>query len=492
MRVLRLYANAPAVTNSPVARTPVPLPTLPSLYRGGGVVAIGSCFAETIATRLVARNHRVLLNPWGTLFNPISMANAIGMALSGALPSEKMLVERDGQWVSLLHHGKLKAETKEGLLSLIAHQNRLTAGALSEAQLLIITFGTAVVFSHGSRVVANCHKLPADLFSTRMLQPAEIMEAWRPLLTRLLALNPELNIIITVSPVRYRLSGPFPNSLSKANLLLATEGLLNGLKRVHYFPAFEIITHELRDYRHFTDDLMHIAPAAQDYVYSRFLTACQEPFPDRKEEVSPPQPLLPSYIKEPPITTPIETPKLPKINPELPIYLNGSERALRLRDHLGVCGLEVKGVHESPGLLPAGSCLITILETEGPSQRGGELLNRAQNALAKAPDLPHIIMLAPRLYPYESPARPTHIWPRLRHIAERVPNCYYYPAFEILHDELRDYRFYDLPHSPLSASPLAESIIFSRLLNAILAPNDLQRAQQSVKKERAKWHRSGR
>ena len=202
------------------------------------------------------------------------------MALNRMMAQEALtsadLVQHDGLWHSWLHHGSFSRPTREACLE--ACHAALAEGhaALREADLLMVTFGTAYVFalrqaSGEERVVANCHKLPPQTFHRRRMTAAEIVALWDDTVAALLAFNPSLQILFTVSPIRHLADGAHGNQLSKATLLLATDQLLhNHPDRLHYFPSYEIILDELRDYRFFGPDMAHPTPLAADLVWQRF------------------------------------------------------------------------------------------------------------------------------------------------------------------------------------------------------------------------------
>lgn len=256
-----------------------------------GVVTMGSCFADAIGTRLEEGGFRVERNPFGTLYNPASVAAALGRLIDDQEITREDLVEHEGLWHSWHHHGSFSRPTAEEALAACNGRIHQAHSALKEARVLMLTFGTAWVYSltpqpphlssEGERtVVANCHKLPPQRFERRRMEVEEIVALWQPLLERLHAFNPKLSILFTVSPIRHLADGAHGNQLSKATLLLAVEeivSLFNSQSSVSYFPAYEIVLDELRDYRFYGPDLAHPSPLAEDIVYERFQQATMTP-----------------------------------------------------------------------------------------------------------------------------------------------------------------------------------------------------------------------
>lgn len=234
------------------------------------VLMMGSCFTDNIGAALRRRMADVVHNPAGTLFNPQSIANVINAALAGVTPE---YVNHDGLWNSWLLPGEFSspnpAEAAERGTKAMERLNE----ALHTAGTLIVTFGTAIVYSLAYppfTVVTNCHKRPASEFFRDMLSPENIAAVWDRLITRLRNDNPDLRIIFTVSPVRHLKEGFHANTLSKSILHLAVERLVHLHERCGYFPAYEIVNDDLRDYRFFDRDLQHPSPQAVDYIYSMF------------------------------------------------------------------------------------------------------------------------------------------------------------------------------------------------------------------------------
>lgn len=240
------------------------------------ILMIGSCFADSIGEQMVQRNLRVTCNPFGTLYNPLSIAQALTMT---DMPE---LIEHDGLWHSMAHHGSFSRADRNEAEQAIRASIETMQKALREATVVIVTFGTSWVYEwKGERVVGNCHKLPETNFTRRRLTAEEIVAAWKPLLER----YGDKHWVFTVSPIRHVKDGLHENQLSKATLLQAVESLTGeaGLT-ADYFASFEIMLDELRDYRFYADDLVHPSSLAVNYIWERFVdTFCT---PQTKNEMN--------------------------------------------------------------------------------------------------------------------------------------------------------------------------------------------------------------
>ena len=234
------------------------------------VLTLGSCFAAHIARKLAAAKFRVTENPSGILFNPLSIAAAIRSYASPAAVTRDELGFDGEVWYHFGFHGNFSAPTAEEALARMNAARRAGAEALRTADRVILTFGTAWVYERDGEVVANCHRRPAAEFSRRRLSVEEIVKTFAELIEGPLAGK---QIILTVSPVRHIGDGLAGNAVSKATLRLAAEELTQRFKCTAYFPAYEIVTDDLRDYRFYADDLVHPAPQAIAYVWEKFTAA---------------------------------------------------------------------------------------------------------------------------------------------------------------------------------------------------------------------------
>ncbi len=236
------------------------------------VMFLGSCFANEIGYRMASGKLPVMTNPHGTLFNPFSVAAALDRFVAGYGYSEADLYLHQKRYMSLNHHTAFSSYEPEVLVERLNDVSRSASAFIRRASLLFITFGTSYIYTLNSdgTIVANCHKLPASLFSRRQASWEEIVSRWSGTLDRLAALNPSLRIWLTVSPVRHLSDGAHANQLSKAHLLLAAEELLAHPAVEGYFPAYEIFMDELRDYRYYASDMVHPSETAIDYIWERF------------------------------------------------------------------------------------------------------------------------------------------------------------------------------------------------------------------------------
>ena len=233
------------------------------------VVMMGSCFAENIGRKLEENKFSVDINPFGTLYNPASVAEGLRMLLRPERFTPGDLFQHEGIYHSFTHHSRFSAPSEEECLGHINSRLSESSDFLRKATRLVITLGTAFVYRLKSdgRIVSNCHKLPEKMFDRQRLSTQEIVEDWKPLLLALWEQNPALKILFTVSPIRHWKDGAHENQLSKATLLLATDALQKDYPdRIAYFPAYEILMDELRDYRFYADDMLHPSPLAIDYI----------------------------------------------------------------------------------------------------------------------------------------------------------------------------------------------------------------------------------
>ena len=234
------------------------------------LLSLGSCFAERIAGRMAAAKFRIITNPTGVLFNPFSVAGTLEQLLDPA-PVRREELHHDGAlWFHYDFHGSFSGPEADRVLAGMQAARRAGAEALATADWLLLTFGTARVYEHEGRVVANCHRQPAADFVRRQLTAAEVVERCAALFEGPLAAK---QIVLTVSPVRHLGDGLSGNALSKAVLRVAAAELEARCPNVHYFPSFEILTDDLRDYRFYGDDLVHPSEQAVDYIWEKFAAA---------------------------------------------------------------------------------------------------------------------------------------------------------------------------------------------------------------------------
>jgi GSCFA family len=240
------------------------------------ILLIGSCFAQEIGGLLEKYKFDVVVNPNGIVYNPISMVTALEKCLDGSDYKQEDLVESSGVWYSWEHHGSFAAIDPQECLKQINQERIRAAAQLRDAGWLIITLGSAFVYrlKPGGKVVANCHKFPAHLFDKELLQPEMLISAFDNMLNQLFYYNEKVQVIFTVSPVRYARDGMIENNHSKAILFQAVHHLVNKFDRLHYFPSYELVIDDLRDYRFFKEDLVHPNSTAVQYVWEKFIASC--------------------------------------------------------------------------------------------------------------------------------------------------------------------------------------------------------------------------
>ena len=236
------------------------------------IVLFGSCFSENIGEKLLNNKFRVDVNPFGVLYNPSSICQAIDLLMSEKDFSEEDIIEHQGVYHTFFHHSEFSDTDRNSFLQKINQRREESSDNLNKADTMLITFGTAYVFNHKEtgRVVANCHKFPASEFDRYRLTTDSIVGMWSDLIERLREINPSLQILFTVSPIRHWKDGAHNNQLSKAILLLAIDELINKYSGLHYFPSYEIVLDELRDYRFYAEDMLHPNPTAIEYIWEIF------------------------------------------------------------------------------------------------------------------------------------------------------------------------------------------------------------------------------
>ncbi|WP_428657895.1 GSCFA domain-containing protein [Runella sp.] len=236
------------------------------------ILTVGSCFAEVIGQKLTENKIPAFINPFGTIFNPISITKLLRQAIHRELPDENLYVENSGVWFHYDFHSSWWATSKETLTEKLARQLNEVNNRLQKASYLILTLGTAYVYRQSAteQVVANCHKVPAKLFQRELLSISTIVEDFKALCSLLQHINPSITIILTVSPVRHTRDTLPLNAVSKSILRVACHELSESLANVQYFPAYELLLDDLRDYRFYKPDLIHPNEMAEEYIFQKF------------------------------------------------------------------------------------------------------------------------------------------------------------------------------------------------------------------------------
>lgn len=246
-------------------RTEIEPLDFPPVGADARMVLLGSCFADNIGARLKAQGLDVCHNPMGPLFNPASIARVVERALDGLPYSADHLVEREGLFHALDWPLRFRCADADALLGELNLRFEALRRSIAGADVLFFTFGTAWVYRlvETGEIVGNCHKLAASEFRRERMSVEQITAIWQPLLARLKATGKR--VIFTVSPVRHTADGLHGNNISKATLMLAIDAL-----DAEYFPAYEILCDDLRDYRFYGTDLKHPSDAAVEYIYEKF------------------------------------------------------------------------------------------------------------------------------------------------------------------------------------------------------------------------------
>lgn len=243
------------------------------------LVLFGSCFADEVGQMMKRGGFDVLVNPFGTLYNPASIAALIGKSLSGreydGLSSEIFHDEKMGVWHSWMHHSSFSSSSREELIGEMNAAMHKTAERVREADVMIVTLGTSIVYrlKADDMLVANCHKQLDSLFVRHRLSPSDIVCQWTALLQQMRSMNPKLKVIFTVSPIRHKRDGMHVNQISKGILLQAVDDIVSADEFKDfccYFPSYEIMMDELRDYRFYADDMVHPSDKAVAYIWERF------------------------------------------------------------------------------------------------------------------------------------------------------------------------------------------------------------------------------
>ena len=236
------------------------------------ILTLGSCFAEVMGRQLHEAKLSVLNNPFGTIFNPVSIANLLEQSIDNQTIDENLFVNNQDVWFHYDVHSSFWGSTHEDCQSALQTQIIAVHGFLKTANLLIITLGTAFAYRHlaTGKIVANCHKMPAHLFEKQLLTVSEIVESFQKLHEKLKIQRPKLKTILTVSPVRHTRDTLPLNQVSKATLRLACHELSQSLPNCGYFPSYEIMLDDLRDYRFYKPDLIHPNEIAEAHIFSQF------------------------------------------------------------------------------------------------------------------------------------------------------------------------------------------------------------------------------
>lgn len=254
----------------------------PPISHQDKLLLIGSCFTENIGDKLKKYKFSVLENPNGILFNPVSVAEALTTYIENIQFNREHLFQLNEGWHSWKHHSRFSGLSAEEALSKINTSTSKANKYLKEADYLMITLGSSWIYTLTEKalnakvgsVAANNHKAPADWFYRRLMTAEEVLQTLDNVLYRLFHFNSKLKIIFTISPVRHLREGVVENNRSKAVLIQAVHHLVDKFDKLYYFPAYELVIDDLRDYRFYAEDLVHPNYFATQYVWEKFVDAC--------------------------------------------------------------------------------------------------------------------------------------------------------------------------------------------------------------------------
>lgn len=251
----------------------------PSLSLTDKFAAVGSCFSDEMSGRLAADGMDVCVNPFGTMYNPLSIADTVTICLSDRMFDRADVLEYDGNCFTPYHSTLYDCQNADALLSDVNAALQVSRVIMRQSNVFLITYGTSSVWEYSGIPMANCHKVPQKCFSHRMLHTSEIAAAAKSVIDSVRQHSTDSRIIFTISPVRHKNPDLITNSYSKALLRVGlAEAIAEcGDSRVMYFPSFEIVMDQLRDYAHYADDGVHLTRHAADYIYDVFLQTCFEP-----------------------------------------------------------------------------------------------------------------------------------------------------------------------------------------------------------------------
>ena len=244
----------------------------PTINYSSKVLLLGSCFAQNMGAKLEYYKFQQCTNPFGILFHPVAIEKLITRAVNQNWFTSKDVFLQNEQWHCFLAHSKLSNTSEEDLISALNSALEKLRFSLLEASHVVFTFGTAWVYKHLEKdtIVANCHKVPQKEFVKQLLSPDDVSDVLLGIETKLRTINPTCSIINTVSPVRHIKDGLLANSRSKAHLIAGVQEIVSPEKLNYYFPSYEIMMDELRDYRYYKEDLIHPNQTAIAIIWNAF------------------------------------------------------------------------------------------------------------------------------------------------------------------------------------------------------------------------------
>ena len=256
------------------------------------LMLMGSCFTDNIGNKLSDNKFRCDINPFGVLYNPMSIYVALSQLLENKSYGEDDVMQSRGVWFSLMHHSSFSSPDKSVCLDNINSRIGSSSEFLRRTDWLLLTFGTARVYkwNESGCIVGNCHKLNEKLFTRSLLDVEEIVNSYMELISRLRSVNPDIKIMFTVSPIRHAKDGMHGNQISKSVLLLAIDRICSANAGCYYFPSYEIMLDELRDYRFYNEDMLHPSAMAVSYIWecfcNHYFTSEMHEYVDATEKLS--------------------------------------------------------------------------------------------------------------------------------------------------------------------------------------------------------------
>ncbi|MFN6944014.1 MAG: GSCFA domain-containing protein [Cytophagaceae bacterium] len=262
-----------------IAKSPI------QLDHNSGIITIGSCFSNVIGKKLEYLKFNVSINPFGIIYNPVSIFSILEKSIENTQPPDESFLERDGIWYNFDLHSEISGTSKDEVLKTYNQRSQTLRKELSDADILTITLGTSFIYKRKANMlpVANCHKIPATEFVKHLLAPEEIIQAFRQSYELIKKLNPGIKIIFTLSPVRHIKDSIPLNSVSKSILRYAIHKITETFSACEYFPSYELMIDDLRDYRFYGKDMIHPSEVAEEYIWEKF---SESYFPEETRKIN--------------------------------------------------------------------------------------------------------------------------------------------------------------------------------------------------------------
>ncbi|MFQ3579158.1 MAG: GSCFA domain-containing protein [Bacteroidales bacterium] len=243
-----------------------------SIHYGTPILTVGSCFAQSIGNKLKEHKFQAMINPFGIVYNPASVRRCFEYILGERTIQIDDLFLNHGVWVSFDFHGSFSGTDKEQVFKTMQDSVSEALQFIQQTKCILLTLGTAWVYEwkHTGQIVSNCHKVKEQEFHRYSLTQSQISESLNYIIQKCRAINPTIQFVLTVSPIRHWKDGAPENSLSKAKLLLCIHEAVEQYEGVHYFPAYELLIDDLRDYRFYAPDMLHPSDTAIEYIWNKF------------------------------------------------------------------------------------------------------------------------------------------------------------------------------------------------------------------------------